>query len=72
MRQNSDESSSRIASKHCPCSSQVITRLESAEHGQYVMLERLDDSNEFWKIGDELAKRYGLADPSAPWRGRTP
>ncbi len=42
------------------------------EHGQYVMLVRLDDSDEFWRIRDELAKRYGLADPSAPWRGRTP
>ena len=29
------------------------------EHGQYVMLERLDLSEEFWRIRDELAKRYG-------------
>ena len=42
------------------------------EHGQYVMLVRLDDSDQFWRIRDELAKRYGLADPSTPWMGRTP
>ena len=42
------------------------------EHGQYVMLVRLDDSDQFWRILDELAKRYGLPDPAAPWRVRTP
>ena len=30
------------------------------EHGQYVMLVRLDDSPEFWRIRDELTRAIGL------------
>jgi len=30
------------------------------EHGQYLFLVRLDDSNEFWRIRDQLARKYGL------------
>lgn len=30
------------------------------EHGQYLLLVRLDASDEFWRIRDQLARKYGL------------